>query len=77
MSQTRILTKIFLLSIRKNIIASKFELMHRKNLTLQKVGPKLIFTMSKVEKPLNITLHKGTILSKLAKKKKNLSFTNQ
>lgn len=42
-----------------------------------KSGPKLIFTMSKVEKPLNITLHKGTILSKLAKKEKNLSFTNQ
>ena len=49
----------------------------QKKLNPTKSGPKLIFTMSKVEKPLNITLHKGTILSKLAKKEKNLSFTNQ
>lgn len=49
----------------------------QKKLNPTKTGPKLIFTMSKVEKPLNITLHKGTILSKLAKKEMNLSFTNQ
>lgn len=70
-------SKNFLLKYQKNGLSEQIRANAQNKLNPTERGPKLIFTMSKAEQPLNMTLHKGTILSKLAKKEKNLSFTNK